>query len=64
MNAPHHCLYRWFLAVFLTSLVSWGFAATFTVDSTADSGDINPGDGVCSTAARKTQVKTLLPPPS
>jgi len=58
VNAPHHCLYRWFLAVFLSCLVSWGFAATFTVDSTADSGDINPGDGVCSTAT-KNGVCTL-----
>jgi len=32
----------------LTLVPTWGWAATFTVDTTTDSVDTNPGDGTCS----------------
>src|SRR4030065_2429571 len=36
--------------VFLLALAGTSRAATFTVNSTADAVDANPGDGVCETA--------------
>ncbi|HEU4402866.1 MAG TPA: DUF4347 domain-containing protein, partial [Candidatus Polarisedimenticolia bacterium] len=43
-----------------TSLTAPCLAATFTVDSTADVQDANPGDGICSTAGGACTLRAAL----
>jgi len=53
-------LARWFLTVLLASLPVSAVAATFTVDSTADAVDANPGDGHCATAAGQCTLRAAV----
>src|SRR5438874_2257693 len=46
--------------VVLFAGVSPADAATFTVDSTADAEDANPGDGVCATAAGACTLRAAI----
>jgi CSLREA domain-containing protein len=59
-------LYLFFIAALATGLalgvvpVHVAHAATFTVNSTADAVDANPGDGVCVTAAGKCTLRAAI----
>ncbi|PYM13588.1 MAG: hypothetical protein DMD81_20655, partial [Candidatus Rokuibacteriota bacterium] len=53
-------IYLFVAIVGLLAGVSPGDAATFTVDSTADAEDANPGDGVCATAAGACTLRAAI----
>jgi CSLREA domain-containing protein len=53
-------LARWILTALLASFPVSAVAATFTVDSTADAVDANPGDGHCATAAGQCTLRAAV----
>src|SRR5689334_20201785 len=53
-------LARWILTVLLVGLPVSTMAAVFTVDSTDDAVDANPGDGHCATAAGQCTLRAAV----
>jgi CSLREA domain-containing protein len=53
-------LARWIFIVLLVALPLSAVGATFTVDSTADAIDANPGDGHCATAAGQCTLRAAV----
>src|ERR1041384_5219381 len=53
-------LARWIYIVLLVGLPLSAVGATFTVDSTTDAVDANPGDGHCATAAAQCTLRAAV----
>ena len=60
LEISHRILRGLALACLLTLVAPVGWAATFTVNSTADAVDANPGDGVCATAGGQCTLRAAV----